>query len=66
MNIETAKAAVDFLVANAETDELKIAFLGGEPLMNMPVITETVNYCHEIEKIQLRNSHIPLPLTQYC
>ena len=50
MSVETAKAAVDFLVENATTDDLKIAFLGGEPLMNMPVIESTVNYCNDIEK----------------
>lgn len=47
MSIETAKRAVDFLIKNTKNVNLAIAFLGGEPLLNLSLIKEIVEYCHE-------------------
>ncbi len=45
MSPETAKAAVDFLIANSgKRKVLEMDFFGGEPLMNLPVLKETVYY----------------------
>ena len=45
MSLETAKAAVDFLIANSgKRKVLEMDFFGGEPLMNLPVLKETVYY----------------------
>lgn len=45
MSKETALRAVDYLIENSKEDELAIAFLGGEPLMNFEVIKDVVEYC---------------------
>lgn len=50
MKIKVAKKAVDYLVENSKELNLHIAFLGGEPLLNFPLIKETVEYCKDIEK----------------
>ncbi len=50
MSIETAKKAVDFLVEQSETDNLDIAFFGGEPLLNMPLIKYVIKYTKQIEE----------------
>ena len=48
MNEETAKAAVDFLIANSGNRKvLEMDFFGGEPLMNLSVIKATVAYAKE-------------------
>ena len=45
MSFDTAKKAVDFLIANStESDMVCIGFYGGEPLLNFEVIKETVLY----------------------
>ncbi|MBQ9117622.1 MAG: thioether cross-link-forming SCIFF peptide maturase [Clostridia bacterium] len=45
MSLETAKAAVDFLIENSGNRKvLEMDFFGGEPLMNFSVIKETVAY----------------------
>jgi len=39
LDIETARAAVDFLIRESRDDQdVTILFIGGEPLLNMPVI----------------------------
>ena len=45
MSKKTAFRAVDYLIENSKDDELGIAFLGGEPLMNFELIKEVVGYC---------------------
>ncbi|MCL2024097.1 MAG: thioether cross-link-forming SCIFF peptide maturase [Oscillospiraceae bacterium] len=51
MPLETAKAAVDFLVAKSgKRRNLEIDFFGGEPLMNWGVVTETVAYARSLEE----------------
>ncbi len=45
MSFETAKAAIDFLLRESGGREvLEVDFFGGEPLMNLPVIKQTVYY----------------------
>ncbi len=48
MSFEVAKAAVDFLIANSGSRKiLEMDFFGGEPLMNLSVVKETVAYAKE-------------------
>ena len=48
MSLETAKAAVDFLIKNSGNRKvLEMDFFGGEPLMNLGVLKETVAYAKE-------------------
>lgn len=50
MSFETAKQAVDFLVANSgDIKELCIIFFGGEPLLNFKVMKSLIEYCKSIE-----------------
>ncbi len=53
MSLETAKKAVDFLIQNSgKRKVLEMDFFGGEPLMNLEVIKETVAYAKaEGEKV---------------
>ncbi len=45
MSLETAKAAIDFLIRESGNRKvLEVDFFGGEPLMNLSVIKETVAY----------------------
>lgn len=48
---EVGKKAIDFVVANSgNRRNLEIDFFGGEPLLNLETVKETVNYAKEIEK----------------
>ncbi|MDO4572510.1 MAG: thioether cross-link-forming SCIFF peptide maturase [Clostridia bacterium] len=48
---ETARAALDFLIARSGTREhLEVDLFGGEPLMNLPVCREIVRYGRTLEK----------------
>lgn len=52
MPFEVAKAAVDFLIEKSgNRHTLEIDFFGGEPLMNMQVLVDTVSYIEEQCKI---------------
>jgi len=45
MSLETAKAAIDFLIRESGNRKvLEVDFFGGEPLMNFDVVKETVYY----------------------
>lgn len=44
MSPETARDAVDFIIKNSRTKRLSIVFWGGEPLLNLSVIRDTVFY----------------------
>ena len=45
MKLDTAKAAVEFLLKNSEgSDCVKISFFGGEPLVRFDLIREVVSY----------------------
>ena len=51
MTWEVAKAAVDFLVgASGARQHCEIDFFGGEPLMNLPVVKQTIGYVRELER----------------
>ena len=51
MPLETAKAAIDFLLEkSAGRENLELDFFGGEPLMNFDVVKETVKYARSKEK----------------
>ncbi|WP_373501848.1 radical SAM protein [Desulfococcus sp.] len=48
MPVETAKRAVDFLMdASAGLEEVVLVFFGGEPLLNLPLMAETVGYARQ-------------------
>jgi uncharacterized protein len=48
MSGETARAAVDWLLASsADVGTLRIGFFGGEPLLNLPLLKEVVRYARE-------------------
>ncbi len=48
MSFETAKKAIDlYLNASHEIDELTVAFYGGEPLLNINLIRQCVDYVKE-------------------
>lgn len=56
MTIETAKAAINFLVANSGSRKnLEVDFFGGEPLMNFDVVKQTVSYARELESKSGKN-----------
>ena len=62
MDIETAKKAIDFLIANSGNHyNLDVDFFGGEPLMNWDVVKETVNYARSLE--EKYNKHFNFTLT---
>ncbi len=51
MTRETALAAIDFLAKNSSKAEgVVLSFYGGEPLLNFPLIKESVSYAKEIFK----------------
>ena len=51
MPFEVSKAAIDFLLkTSGKRRRLEVDFFGGEPLLNMDVIKQTVKYAREIEK----------------
>lgn len=51
MPLETAKKAIDFIIANSGTRRnLEVDFFGGEPLMNFEVVKQTVAYARSIEQ----------------
>lgn len=51
MSADTARAALDFLVAHSgNRHQLEVDFFGGEPLLNFDVVRETVRYGRELEK----------------
>lgn len=56
MPIETAKAAMDFLMEKSGSRKnLEVDFFGGEPLMNFSVVKETVEYGRQLEKKYNKN-----------
>ena len=62
MTKETAKEAIDFLIANSGNHyNLDVDFFGGEPLMNWDVVTETVAYARSLE--EKHNKHFNFTLT---
>ena len=51
MDFETAKKAIDFVVAKSgHRRNIEVDFFGGEPLMAMDTVKKTVEYARSIEK----------------
>lgn len=50
MSFEKAKGAINFLLDNSGDETLSIIFFGGEPLLNMSLIKQVVDYCEENAK----------------
>ena len=51
MDIETAKQAIDFVIAKSgNRRNIEVDFFGGEPLMAMDTVKATVEYARSIEK----------------
>ncbi len=62
MTVDTAKDAIDFLIANSGSHyNLDVDFFGGEPLMNWDVVTETIDYARSLE--EEHNKHFNFTLT---
>ncbi|NLM45470.1 MAG: thioether cross-link-forming SCIFF peptide maturase [Firmicutes bacterium] len=62
MPLDVAKAAVDFLLqAAAGRKHLEIDFFGGEPLLNFPVLKETVAYGRQ--KAEARGKKLKFTVT---
>ena len=51
MDVETAKKAIDFVIAKSgNRRNIEVDFFGGEPLMAMDTVKATVEYARSIEK----------------
>ena len=51
MDFETAKAAIDWVVAKSgKRRNIEVDFFGGEPLMAMDVVKQTVEYARSLEE----------------
>jgi uncharacterized protein len=56
MSYEVAKKAIDFLIEKSgHRCNLEVDFFGGEPLLNLDVIKQTVAYARSIEKEKNKN-----------
>lgn len=61
MDLDTAKASLDFLVKHSGSRRnLEVDFFGGEPLMNYDVIRKTVEYGRSIESEHGKNFRFTL------
>ncbi len=61
MSFEVGKQAFDFLIANSGTRKnLEVDFFGGEPLMNLDVVKQLVEYARSIEKQHNKNFRFTL------
>lgn len=62
MDLATAKASVDFLMAQAEgRKSVHITFFGGETLMNFPLLKQVVAYA--AQKASEKDCHVDFSLT---
>lgn len=56
MNVETAKKAIDFVIARSgKRHNIEVDFFGGEPLMAMDTVKATVDYARSLEKQYNKN-----------
>ena len=56
MDVETAKKAIDFVIARSGSRRnIEVDFFGGEPLMAMETVKATVEYARSIEKEHGKN-----------
>ena len=61
MSFEVGKQAFDFLIANSGTRRnLEVDFFGGEPLMNLDVVKQLVEYARSVEKQHNKNFRFTL------
>ncbi|MBE6597234.1 MAG: thioether cross-link-forming SCIFF peptide maturase [Ruminococcaceae bacterium] len=61
MSFEVGKQAFDFLIANSGTRKnLEVDFFGGEPLMNLDVVKQLVEYARSVEKEHGKNFRFTL------
>ena len=62
MDFETAKRAIDFVIAKSgHRRNIEVDFFGGEPLMNFDVVKRLVTYARSVEKE--RGKHFRFTLT---
>lgn len=65
LDAETGKKALDFLVQRSgNRRQLEVDFFGGEPLLNMVVVRQLVDYAHELER--KHGKVIRLTMTTNC
>jgi uncharacterized protein len=50
MTEKIAFNAIDYLVKNTNEQNLAIAFIGGEPLLNFSLIKSVIKYCNELKQ----------------
>ena len=56
MSLEVAKRSIDFLIEKSGTRRnLEVDFFGGEPLLNLDVVKQTVAYARSLEKEKNKN-----------
>lgn len=56
MDFDTARHAIDYLIAHSGSRRnLEVDFFGGEPLLNLDVVKQTVDYTRNIEKEHGKN-----------
>ena len=56
MNVETAKKAIDFVIARSgKRHNIEVDFFGGEPLMAMDTVKATVDYARSLGKEHNKN-----------
>lgn len=61
MNIETAKASVDYLISKSGKRKiLEIDFFGGEPLLNFKVVQDCVDYANSQAKKYNKEFHFTM------
>lgn len=51
MDLKTAKAAVDFIIANGPKDKI-IKIYGGEPMLNFDILSELVSYINKKKSLK--------------
>ena len=67
MSKEVALKAIDFLVARSGSRRnLEVDFFGGEPLLNMDVVKETVKYARSIEGRHGKNFRFTITTNAYA
>lgn len=61
MDFETAKRAIDFVIAKSgHRRNIEVDFFGGEPLMNWDVVKQLVEYARSVEKERGKNFRFTL------
>lgn len=66
MSFDTAKAAIDLLVASSgNRRNLEVDFFGGEPMLDFDVVKRTVYYARSLEKTKNKNFRFTLTTNAY-